>query len=130
MRSKSKGRFCQRIMRIQHPAQYLWRKIKITTCSRDAIGQFLKEEREFDRFSDWTFAYLPTIPEFPGLYIYRKTGLCLDFARGLHQLIMYHSACSARTPLAVHMLRAHRRIMLRTRVRRNNGRHAANMHTP
>ena len=39
-------------------------EIKITTCSRDALGQFLKEEEgeeeedddgEFDRFSDWTF---------------------------------------------------------------------------
>ena len=26
-----------------------------------------------------------------------------DFVRGLNQLIMYHSACSARTPLAVYM---------------------------
>ena len=33
-------------------------EIKITSCSRDALGHFLKEEEygEFDRFSDWTFA--------------------------------------------------------------------------
>ena len=41
-------------------------EIKITSCSRDALGHFLKEEEEeeeeereeeeFDRLSDWTFA--------------------------------------------------------------------------
>ena len=33
-------------------------EVKTTTCSREALGRFLKEEEEdgeFDRFSDWTF---------------------------------------------------------------------------
>ena len=36
-------------------------EVKTATCSREALGRFLKEEEEeeedgeFDRFSDWTF---------------------------------------------------------------------------
>ena len=49
-------------MRIQHPAQFVAKSRLLRTCSRDALGQFLKEEEEeeeeddgeFDQFSDWT----------------------------------------------------------------------------